>query len=145
MQPPENHVAMMQIDCEVMNTRLLHIHEDSIPEHLSQAMRSNASLQRNDSNEDHAGVHHHPHSYDNGTKRHHGSKIYDPSYEQIRTPLYKKPISSEHRYVKPASLVQNHNFPRLPPPSKPSSSSSSFMSKKYNSKRSRAQLKLNHP
>ena len=139
MQPPENHVAMMQIDCEVMNTRLLHIHEDSIPEHLSQAMRSNASLQRNDSNEDHAGVHHHhPNSYDNGTKRH-GSKIYE-SYEQIRTPLYKKPISSEHRYVKP-SLVQNHNFARLPP-SKPSSSSSF---KKYNSKKSRAQLKLNHP
>ena len=140
MQPPENHVAMMQIDCEVMNTRLLHIHEDSIPEHLSQAMRSNASLQRNDSNEDHAGVHHHPHSYDNGTKRHHGSKIFESSYEKIRTPLYKKPISSENRYVKP-SLVQNHNFPRLPPSaSKPSSS---FMSKKYNSKR--AQLKLNHP
>merc|ERR1719361_1491833 len=84
MQPPENHVAMMQIDCEVMNTRLLHIHEDSIPEHLSQAMRSNASLQRNDSNVDHAGVHH-PHSYDNGTKRHHGSKIFE-SYQKIRTP-----------------------------------------------------------
>ena len=55
MQPPENHVAMMQIDCEVMNTRLLHIHEDSIPLHLSESMRAhanNGSLQRNDSNEE---------------------------------------------------------------------------------------------
>ena len=61
MQPPENHVAMMQIDCEVINTRLLHIHQDSIPAHLSQGMRaetSNASLQRNDSNEE-QGIHHH--------------------------------------------------------------------------------------
>lgn len=31
MQPPRGHVAMMQIDCEVTNTRLLHIREDSIP------------------------------------------------------------------------------------------------------------------
>ena len=56
MQPPENHVAMMQIDCEVMNTRLLHIHQDSIPNHVSHAMRadaSNSSLQRNESHEDH--------------------------------------------------------------------------------------------
>ena len=56
MKPPENHVAMMQIDCEVMNTRLLHIHQDSIPNHVSHAMRSdasNSSLQRNGSHEDH--------------------------------------------------------------------------------------------
>jgi len=31
MQPPRDHVAMMQIDCEVTNTRLLHIHQASIP------------------------------------------------------------------------------------------------------------------
>jgi uncharacterized membrane protein YesL len=43
MQPPENHVAMMQIDCEVMNTRLLHIHQDSIPAHVSHAMRADYS------------------------------------------------------------------------------------------------------
>ena len=43
MQPPENHVAMMQIDCEVMNTRLLHIHQDSIPAHASHAMRADYS------------------------------------------------------------------------------------------------------
>ena len=43
MQPPENHVAMMQIDCEVMNTRLLHIHQDSIPAHASHTMRADYS------------------------------------------------------------------------------------------------------
>ena len=43
MQPPENHVAMMQIDCEVMNTRLLHIHQDSIPAHANHAMRADYS------------------------------------------------------------------------------------------------------
>lgn len=31
MRPPENHVTMMQIDCEVTNTKLLHIREDAIP------------------------------------------------------------------------------------------------------------------
>ena len=31
MQPPPRHLAMMQIDCEVTNTRLLHISEDTIP------------------------------------------------------------------------------------------------------------------
>lgn len=54
MQPPPNHVAMMQIDCEVVNTRLLHIREDAIPLHLSEHMRAshaNASLQRNDSSQ----------------------------------------------------------------------------------------------
>jgi len=31
MQAPPHHVSMMQIDCEVTNTRLLHINEASIP------------------------------------------------------------------------------------------------------------------
>ncbi len=31
---------MMQIDCEVMNTRLIHVKEDAIPMHLSAQMRS---------------------------------------------------------------------------------------------------------
>lgn len=31
MQPPPHHVSMMQIDCEVTNTRLLHVNEASIP------------------------------------------------------------------------------------------------------------------
>merc|ERR1712241_1366696 len=67
MQSPENHVAMMQIDCEVMNTRLLHIHQDSIPAHLSESMRAhanNGSLQRNDSNEENG---HQRGPYDNTT------------------------------------------------------------------------------
>ena len=120
MQPPENHVSMMQIDCEVINTRLLHIHEDSIPIHLSQSMRahaSNASLQRNDSNEDSNGVHHHQ-PYDNTT-----NQGYDRQrqFDKIRSPLYKKPSTSDQRYMKP-SLVQEHDFPRLP---------SSSTSKKY--------------
>lgn len=35
MQPPPRHVSMMQIDCEVTNTRLLHISEDTIPPYYS--------------------------------------------------------------------------------------------------------------
>jgi len=31
MQPPSGHIAMMQIDCEVINTKLLHISESSMP------------------------------------------------------------------------------------------------------------------
>lgn len=62
MQALPNHVLMMQIDCEVINTGLVHIKEDAIPIHLSARMRaesgpaseassaaSNSSLQRNDS------------------------------------------------------------------------------------------------
>ncbi|XP_059093189.1 cyclic AMP-dependent transcription factor ATF-6 alpha-like isoform X2 [Tigriopus californicus] len=48
MQPPLNHVAMMQIDCEVMNTKLLHIREDAVPVHMSAHLK-NASIQRNGS------------------------------------------------------------------------------------------------
>ncbi|XP_046651329.1 cyclic AMP-dependent transcription factor ATF-6 alpha-like isoform X2 [Daphnia pulicaria] len=40
MQPPSGHVAMMQIDCEVTNTRLLHIREDSIPPFTSDGNRT---------------------------------------------------------------------------------------------------------
>merc|ERR1719361_2623448 len=67
MQPPENHVAMMQIDCEVMNTRLLHIHQDSIPAHVKgmRAAENNvSSLQRNDS----SSAHHHVDHYDNASE-----------------------------------------------------------------------------
>ena len=35
MQAPPRHLAMMQIDCEVTNTRLLHINEDTIPPYYS--------------------------------------------------------------------------------------------------------------
>ena len=37
MQPPPNHVAMMQIECEVTNTKLLHVKEDAIPLHMMAA------------------------------------------------------------------------------------------------------------
>ena len=55
MKGPPNHVAMMQIDCEVMNTRLVYIKDDAIPIHMSAQMRngnnntSSSSLQRNES------------------------------------------------------------------------------------------------
>ena len=32
MQPPPNHVAMMQIDCEVVNTKLMHLENWLVPE-----------------------------------------------------------------------------------------------------------------
>ena len=46
----KNHVAMMQIDCEVMNTRLVYIKEDAIPAHMHVQRSGNVSLQRNESN-----------------------------------------------------------------------------------------------
>ncbi|XP_066993421.2 cyclic AMP-dependent transcription factor ATF-6 alpha isoform X1 [Anabrus simplex] len=36
MSAPPNHVTMMQIDCEVTNTQLLHVNEGDIPAHLRQ-------------------------------------------------------------------------------------------------------------
>lgn len=42
LAPPEDHVALMQIDCEVMHTRLVHVSEEFIPPHL-RAGGSNAS------------------------------------------------------------------------------------------------------
>ena len=43
MRAPPNHVAMMQIDCEVINTRLIHVREDAIPMHLSAQMMRTAA------------------------------------------------------------------------------------------------------
>ena len=37
MRPPAHHVAMMQIECEVINTKLIHIKEDAIPRHMMAA------------------------------------------------------------------------------------------------------------
>lgn len=51
MKLPPNHVAMMQIDCEVMNTRLLHIKEDAIPMQMMKPRTNNQSIQRNESSE----------------------------------------------------------------------------------------------
>lgn len=42
LAPPRDHVALMQIDCEVMHTRLVHVSEEFIPPHL-RAGGSNAS------------------------------------------------------------------------------------------------------
>lgn len=36
VEESDNHVSMMQIDCEVMDTKLVHIKESVIPEHLRQ-------------------------------------------------------------------------------------------------------------
>lgn len=36
MTAPQNHVTMMQIDCEVTNTQLLHVKKGDIPAHLRQ-------------------------------------------------------------------------------------------------------------
>ena len=43
MQALPDHVLMMQIDCEVINTGLVHIKEDAIPVHLSARMRTGDS------------------------------------------------------------------------------------------------------
>ncbi|XP_064117139.1 cyclic AMP-dependent transcription factor ATF-6 alpha-like isoform X2 [Macrobrachium nipponense] len=42
LAPPEAHIAMMQIDCEVIHTRLVHVSEEVVPPHL-RAGGSNAS------------------------------------------------------------------------------------------------------
>lgn len=39
-QPPKDHVAMMQIDCEVTNTKLVHVREELIRPHLEKANRA---------------------------------------------------------------------------------------------------------
>ena len=109
MQPPENHVAMMQIDCEVINTRLLHIHQDSIPAHLSQGMRaeaSNASLQRNDSHEE-QGIHHHQYEEFNATR---------PLPPKYRSHLYKKTsTSNQNPSLENTDYIEDGNYIQLPP------------------------------
>ena len=53
MQPPAHHVAMMQIECEVINTKLIHIKEDAIPLHMMEAqqMMNNKSEKTDDVND----------------------------------------------------------------------------------------------
>ncbi|XP_011500637.1 PREDICTED: cyclic AMP-dependent transcription factor ATF-6 alpha [Ceratosolen solmsi marchali] len=41
---PPNHVTMMQIDCEVTNTQLLHLEEAIIPKHLRNQHQSESNL-----------------------------------------------------------------------------------------------------
>ena len=106
MQPPENHVAMMQIDCEVINTRLLHIHQDSIPAHLSQGMRAetnNASLQRNDSHEEQGGIHHHYEDFST-------PRSASPKYE---SPLYRKPKTQPEGLGK-GGYIDDEKYIRVP-------------------------------
>ena len=106
MQPPENHVAMMQIDCEVINTRLLHIHQDSIPAHLSQGMRAdtnNASLQRNDSHEEQSGIHHHYEDFST-------PRSSPPKYE---SPLYRKPKTQPEAFGK-GGYIDDEKYIRVP-------------------------------
>ncbi|KAK8748697.1 hypothetical protein OTU49_015952, partial [Cherax quadricarinatus] len=42
LAPPDAHIAMMQIDCEVIHTRLVHVSEEVVPAHL-RAGGNNAS------------------------------------------------------------------------------------------------------
>lgn len=46
---PPNHVTMMQIDCEVTNTQLLHLQESVIPEHLRRNQQSSDRASKPDS------------------------------------------------------------------------------------------------
>ncbi|XP_076755147.1 bZIP_ATF6 domain-containing protein ATf6 isoform X2 [Xylocopa sonorina] len=46
---PSNHITMMQIDCEVTNTQLLHLQQSIIPNHLKNNNRSGSHTHRPDS------------------------------------------------------------------------------------------------
>ncbi|XP_045612811.1 cyclic AMP-dependent transcription factor ATF-6 alpha isoform X2 [Procambarus clarkii] len=48
LAPPDAHIAMMQIDCEVIHTRLVHVSEEVVPAHL-RAGGTNASHPSSDS------------------------------------------------------------------------------------------------
>ena len=107
MQPPENHVAMMQIDCEVISTRLLHVHQDSIPAHLSQGMRaeaSNASLQRNESHED-QGIHHHQYEDFNATR--------SAAPTKFRSHLYKNG-GTQRTSMENSEYIEDGKYIQLP-------------------------------
>ena len=45
IQALPDHVLMMQIDCEVINTGLVHIKEDALPIHLSARMRTGEAFE----------------------------------------------------------------------------------------------------
>lgn len=46
MEVPEDHVAMMQVDCEVTNTRLIHVKETDVPSNLRTNVTDHAARQR---------------------------------------------------------------------------------------------------
>ncbi|KAJ9600901.1 hypothetical protein L9F63_000944, partial [Diploptera punctata] len=53
MTAPPNHITMMQIDCEVTNTQLLHVKKGDIPEHMRQPNQySNATSTNKSSSKD---------------------------------------------------------------------------------------------
>ena len=41
MQPPPGSVAMMQIDCEVTATKMVHIHKSDVPQHFQENSNNN--------------------------------------------------------------------------------------------------------
>jgi len=88
--PPANHVSMMQIDCEVMNARLLYIREDAIPANMqhhvvntSRDFGANFSNDHYSSNQQERSSHNQhqevPYNTDKEVYfRHNGSKATDP-------------------------------------------------------------------
>jgi len=60
MTAPPNHITMMQIDCEVTNTQLLHVKKGDIPAHLRQndtGQYSNTTASNKPHTEDNADHH----------------------------------------------------------------------------------------
>ena len=55
MSPPSHHVAMMQIDCQVMNTKLIHVNENTIPVNLGASGRSDAGARHQEEAESQQG------------------------------------------------------------------------------------------
>jgi len=49
MQPPVGSIAMMQIDCEVTATRLIHIDKSAVPDHMLNGTVSTDERRRNHS------------------------------------------------------------------------------------------------
>ena len=88
---------MMQIDCTVMNTRLIHVREDAIPVHMSAHMRGNSNGRQADGgngetlrNESVSNKPHNGNAYSNETVDekefvaggyYDNNRVYDP-YEQ---------------------------------------------------------------
>ena len=56
MTAPPNHITMMQIDCEVTNTQLLHVKKGDIPEHMRQPNATNRYSNSTSSSKPHSKV-----------------------------------------------------------------------------------------
>ncbi|KAL8612184.1 hypothetical protein ACOMHN_018473 [Nucella lapillus] len=46
MQPPEGSMGMMQIDCEILNTQLIHVRRSAFPKHHQQQQQQNQQQQQ---------------------------------------------------------------------------------------------------